>query len=312
MKHFVFFLDWVLNCQFVGHLWAREKGLYRQRGLNVTLVPWQSGATRSIVEELARSRVGAGSSEDNLIALASLEGAGVKAIGATLQDSPLVLMTKPGSGIQMLSDLPGHRVAMYSDGLHVLEAVLDLLAIPRSGVSITSQGWKLDDFVSGRFDAVQGYAITEPALLAARNIEVRLIPLRHDDLHPYAQVIFATEKAIREQPKPLCDFLAATFAGWREAMADQDEAARLVAQYSVEHCDPLQNREILGTMMPSVEGKVGLERFGIFEEGRWEKNLETYARIGLIPRRVKKDEVVEERFLREIYPIRAGRLTRDR
>ncbi len=43
---FTFVLDWYLNCQFAGLIWARDRGLYADAGLDVTLVdPHSSSQT---------------------------------------------------------------------------------------------------------------------------------------------------------------------------------------------------------------------------------------------------------------------------
>ena len=54
-------------------------------------------------------------------------------------------------------------------------------------------------------------------------------------------------------------------------------------------------------MYPYVVGKVGLKRFGTIDMIRWENNIESYARFSIIPHKIAIDEVVDNKFLREIY-----------
>ena len=117
---FPFFLDWEVNCQFAGLIRARETGLFAEAGLDVSLVPPGENPDRVTLDLVLDGGLCAGCMEDNLIVRAAVAGKGVKAIGATMQASPIHLLTRPESGIARLADLPGHSVAMHRDGIHLL------------------------------------------------------------------------------------------------------------------------------------------------------------------------------------------------
>jgi ABC-type nitrate/sulfonate/bicarbonate transport system substrate-binding protein len=301
MKPFKFYLDWIINSQFAGLCWALDKGFYQKAGLDVTLIPWKEDG-HSIIDKVTAGGMCAGSSEDNLIVASKAVGVEVRALAVMLQESPLVLMTKPKSGIRSLTDLPGKRVAMHVDGIRILEAVLALKGINQSDIEITEVAYDLNNLIQDRFDAVQGYVFSEPFALAAMEIKVHLIPIRDQRLHPYAQVFFATENCITQHSEILRSFLAASFAGWQQAMVHRQEAAHTVVKVSGGLVDLVTEQKTIETMYPYVAGKVGLNRFGTIDTTRWEDNLESYARFRIIPRQISTGEVVDDKFLREIYP----------
>jgi len=294
---FPFFLDWEPNCQFAGLIRAREKGLYADAGLDVRLVAPSENAETITLDLVLSGGLCAGCMEENLIVRAAVAGRGVKAIGATMQDSPIQLMTLPESGIMSLADVPGRRIAMYRDGIHLLETVLALHGIEASTMEATVAGWTLDQLVDGTFDAVQGYTTTEPHTLARRGIATRLIPIRHRDLHPWAQMMFTTDAAIADHADVLARFVGACKRGWQEAMTDLEETARMVAACSDEHDDAAENRHILDLMLPLIAGERGLDHCVATDPGRWRRNLATYARFGMIDREPAYDEVVCDRFM---------------
>ncbi|MBT6509367.1 MAG: ABC transporter substrate-binding protein, partial [Rhodospirillaceae bacterium] len=152
-----FFLDWEPNCQFAGLIWAREKGLFAQAGLDVRLIPPHENPDTPTLDLVLGGGLCAGVMEDNLIVRAAAAGKSVRAIGATMQDSPIMLITAPDSGIGELGDLPGRRIAMHRDGIHLLETVLALHGIEAGSIETTVAGWNLDQLIDGTFDAVQGY-----------------------------------------------------------------------------------------------------------------------------------------------------------
>jgi ABC-type nitrate/sulfonate/bicarbonate transport system substrate-binding protein len=300
MQPFTFYLDWIITGQFAGLCWAQEKGLYTQAGLAVDLLPWQEDG-RSIVEKVMAGGLCAGSSEDNLIVSGLVAGHPIKALAGMLQQSPLVLMTKRSSNIQTLADLAGRRVAMHADGIRILEAVLALAGIDQAAINLSEVTYDLDNLAQDRFDAVQGYAMSEPLELAALGYDLHLIPVRHYYLHPYAQVFFASAAVIRQKPAILQAFLAASFEGWRQAMAHREEAAQIVVNQAQGLAHLTTERQIVETLATYVSADSSLARFGALDLGRWQRNLDTYAKLGLTPRRLPVAEVVDEQFIKAIY-----------
>lgn len=302
MQSFTFFLDFQICGQFTGLCWALEKGLYRDAGLAVELVPWIEDG-RSITDRvLQHSGLCAGCSEDNLIISACAAGQPVKALGTMLHTSPLVLMTRHPSGIQSLEDLIGKMVAMHCDGIRILEGVLALQGIDQSQVHIEELPFNIERLVQGGFDAVQGYVTSEPLELQARGLKVRTIPIRHHELHPYAQVFFAAQHYLEECRPEIEAFLRASFIGWRQAMQDRDEAARIVARLAGEGADVDMERRIIEAIDAHLAGPGGMSCFGVLDLERWERNLKTYARFGIVPRQMTVKETLDSSFLSAIYP----------
>jgi ABC-type nitrate/sulfonate/bicarbonate transport system substrate-binding protein len=299
LKPFTFYLDWVICGQFAGLCWAQAKGLYHQAGLDVTLLPWEDDGLSIVDKVLSASAKGhscAGSSEDNLLCTSRVAGKPVKALATMLQHSPLVLITQSDSDIHSLADLPGHRLAMQPDGNRILEAVLALEGIDRNSIAVTESAYDLGRLTSRRFDAIQGYAMSEPIELAHLGCLTRVIPIRHTQLHPYSQVFFSTDEVIHQQPDALSKFLQASFTGWREAMTHQDEAAQVVVDMMGESGHWETEREMIRVMTPYVMGDVGLERFGYLDHQRWERNLGTYQRIGILPSPLRLDQIIHDHF----------------
>jgi NitT/TauT family transport system substrate-binding protein len=291
---FTFYLDWIICGQFAGLCWAQAKGLYNSAGLDVNLVPWQEdgrGIVQKVLEASHQNVLCAGSSEDNLLCTARAEGQPVKVLASMLQHSPLVLITHTESSIQALTDLPGKRLVMHPDGNRILEAVLVLGGIDYQALSVSELAYDLGQLTRGNYDAIQGYAMSEPLELAQLGFPTRLIPIRHHELHPYAQVFFTTETVIHEHADEVKRFLEASFTGWREAMTHQDEATDIVVAMMGKGAERATERERIRLMTPYVLGDVGLERFGFLDTRRWERNLATYAKIEITSRVVKLDEI---------------------
>lgn len=297
MTHFTFYLDWVLCAQFAGLCWAQAKGLYAAAGLDVTLVPWQEDG-RTIVEKVCAGGVCAGSSEDNLLVSARAAGQPIKALATMLQDSPLVLITRAESAIHTLADLPGRIVAMQPDGNRILEAVLALSGIDRQRITIIESAYDLNRLAQERVDAMQGYVMAEPIELAHLGVATRVIPIRHKQLHPYAQVFFATDALIQQHETTLRRFLQASFAGWQAALRQPEEAVATIIALNGGTTAAAAELEMLAAMTPYALGNIDLAHFGRLDRQRWERNLATYQQIGILARLLHFGEIVDDRFYR--------------
>ena len=268
-QHFVFYLDWLPNAQFAGICWALDHGLYLDAGLDVTLVPWFEDG-RSIVQKVMAGGLCAGSAEDNLVVKANARGeARVSALAAMFQCTPLVVMSRPESAIRSIRDLRGKRVAMHCDGIRILEGMLDLHGISHSDVDLVEVTHDLDHLLERRFDAVQGYAVSEPLELAARGLPVSTFTLEHPRLHPYAQVIFAADALLVSERRTFEKFLQASFAGWCACLQDLDEAAAAIRRVGEPMQDPVREiaalrrvRQLVEGTKPNALGEIDSERWG--------------------------------------------------
>ena len=280
---FTFYLDWLPNAQFAGICWALDHGLYRDADLDVRLVPWVEGG-RSIVQKVLSGGLCAGSAEDNLVVAANARGeARISAVAAMFQMTPLIVMSRPESAIRSIGDLRAKRVAMHSDGIRILEGMLDLHGISRSDLELFEVTHDLNNLLERRFDAVQGYAVSEPLELAARGLTVSTLTLHHPELHPYAQVIFAPDALLSDRRRTFERFLEATFAGWRACVEDLDRAAASIRRVGAPMPDPEWEIAALRLVSRLVSGGDPGHALGSIDRKRWAANLRAYRRFGIVP-----------------------------
>jgi NitT/TauT family transport system substrate-binding protein len=292
---FTFYLDWIACAQFAGLFWAKENGLYDAGGLEVTIVPWHDDG-RSVHEKVmhmaAQGQLCAGCSEDNLIITQAGKGRSVLAFGAMLQETPLVIMSKPEQKIRCFGDLRGKRIGMHADGIRALELVLALEGISVGDLDLHEVGFDLAHLREDRFDALQGYAMTEPVQLAALGVEVELLTVKHPRLHLYAQVYFSERTLIVEHQAIMSSFLTASNAGWLAVCAEPDLAAHLLAQVMVEPAQERMQREMLTRVIPLVTGGKPVNQIGTIDSEQWERNLATYSEFGLLADPLDLSDVV--------------------
>jgi len=286
MQRFDLVLDWVPNVQFAGPCWALANGIYRDSGIDLRLVPWQEDGRTIIDKTLARDVPAAGSSEDNLVIGARARGeAQVRGLAAMFLTTPLVVMSLPQTGIATLGDLRGKRVAMHCDGIRILESMLKAAGIDRDALEIGEVTHDLGNLTSGRWDAVQGYAVSEPLELGTRGVTVNTLTLRSPVLHPYAQVIFAMDGAVAAAPDLYRTALAATFQGWDAAIRDLKGAAAAIRAVGMPMADAEREQDALASVSRLVRGgSADMARgLGVIDPEHWSSNVAAYVRAGIIP-----------------------------
>ncbi len=286
MQPFDLVLDWVPNVQFAGPCWALANGLYRDVGIDLRLVPWVEDGRTIVEKTLSRDVAAAGSSEDNLVIKArAQDGIAVRGLAAMFLTTPLVVMSLPETRINALVDLRGKRVAMHCDGIRILEALLDDAGIARSELEIGEVTHDLGNLTSGRWDAVQGYAVSEPLELAIRGVAVNTLTLRGPAIHPYAQVIFASDAAVATAPKLYRNMLDATFRGWRSAVNDPQGAAKAIHATGIPMADARREQEALACVAGLVLGEAPdqMRGLGVIDPVRWASNVAAYTRAGIVP-----------------------------
>jgi NitT/TauT family transport system substrate-binding protein len=294
--NFAFMMDWVAGAQFAGLHWAQANGFYESVGLHVTLQPWQADG-RSLLTKLAnRGATGelcAGCAEDNLIVKQAVVDKSVLAFGAMLKDTPMVLMSPAAKPIHQFSDLRGKRVGMHEDGIRALEIVLALEGMRVDEVDIHEVGFDLDHLRSQRFDALQGYLMSEPVQLANLGFAVETLAMKHPQLLPYAQVYVAGRSFLEHESEAFAAFLAASSAGWSAVCEQPDEAAHLLARVWGDPLQATEQRQMLERIIPLVAGESG-EAIGTLNAEQWERNLATYFEFGLIDRPIEFHEVARD------------------
>ena len=99
----------------------------------------------------------------------------------------------------------------------------------------------------------------------------------------YAQVIMANDQLLATHPDAVRAFLAATFAGWNQALADIPATAKLVAgHYAADgskYTDVDYQLELIGDY---VKLNLGSDGIGVIDPATWTAASELMANYGII------------------------------
>ena len=228
-------LQWLDQFQFAGYYMAKEKGFYKDVGLDVTLKKYAFGVN-SLDDVLAgKSTFGIGRS--SLIA-ASSSGKRVALLAAIYQSSPLVLIALKSSGINTIKDFEGKKLMMTKDAIETasIDAMITSSRIDESEIRYVEHSFSLEKLINSEIDLYAGYISNEPYKLQELGIAYKLFYPAEYGFDFYEDILFTTQKEIEEHPQRVKDFKEASLQGWKYAFDHIEESVDFIYKnYNVQN-----------------------------------------------------------------------------
>jgi NitT/TauT family transport system substrate-binding protein len=229
-------LKWVAQAQFAGYFVAKDKGFYKDAGLDVTINPGGP--------DVAPPQVIAGGGADVVVdwmpsALASREkGVPLVNISQTFKHSGLELVCRKDTGIKKPEDLKGKTVGIWYGGneypfLNWMSKLDYKTDGSPGGVKILKQGFNVDPILQKQADCVSAMTYNEywqvidggfkPSDLVVFNYEKEGVATMEDGL-------WVMEAKLKDPAfvTKMAKFVKASMKGWDYAKAHEDDAVKII------------------------------------------------------------------------------------
>lgn len=307
-------LKWWHQFQFAGFYAADIKGFYKNEGLQVTLIPGDKN--HPAVNEVLSGHADYGVSDAELI-LDFSQGKPVEALGIIFQHSPYIIISLEKNPLNTPADLIGKKImASKEQGWIQLQAALMKEGIRPDSLKIIEHTWNNNDLINGNADAMSGYTSVEPFQLEKLGYPTTKIYPRNYGIDFYGDLLFSTQKIVKQYPERTQKFLKASYEGWEYAMNHPSELADYiltlpgVKERNVTKDELLfEAEEMAKLILPQ------LVEIGHMNEGRWQHILDVHKSLNLIPQKQQLDgfiyipnKISENRLLNIIFYIITGSL----
>jgi NitT/TauT family transport system substrate-binding protein len=229
-------LKWVTQAQFAGYFVAKDKGFYKDAGLDVTINPGGP--------DVAPPQVIAGGGADVIVdwmpsALASREkGVPLVNISQTFKRSGLELTCRKETGIKSPADLKGRTIGVWFGGNeYPFLSWMSKLGIKTdgsaNGVKIIKQGFNVDPLLQKQADCVSTMTYNEywqvidggykPSDLVVFKYEDQGVATLEDGL-------WVMEPKLKDPAfvAKMAKFVKASMKGWDYARDHVDEAVKII------------------------------------------------------------------------------------
>lgn len=217
-------LKWKHGFHFAGYYAAVAKGYYHEEGLEVELAEAQPGMDAVAGVVSGRANYGIGSSS---LLLARGAGKPVVALAAIFQHSPLVLAMRRSGEAASANDLAGKRV-MIEPFADELFAYLGREGVARDRMDVVPHDFDVHSLIDGKVDAMSIYASNETDVLDKAGFDYQILSPAAAGIDFYSDVLFTSDRELREHPDRVRRFRAASLRGWQYALNHPDEMIDLI------------------------------------------------------------------------------------
>lgn len=283
-------LQWKYQFQFAGYIIAKEKGFYKNVGLDVDIKEWQYGI--SMVDEVIKHK-----SEYAVVRPTSLidiaHGKKLVYLATIYQSSPLILLTDKSKNIKSVQDFKNKRMMTTGD----LNSDTSLLSM------MFSQGLRLDelkiiepsfnpiDLLNGKTELMSSYISNEPYLLKQLGGEPVIFNPKDYGFDFYNDIVVTSEEHYQTKPKEVKNFREATLKGWEYAFAHIPETVDIIYKnYNT------LNKSKDALLYEAQELKklayYKSDKIGKIEKSKLQKIYDVYKLFGLIQKDINLDEVI--------------------
>lgn len=290
-------LKWVHQAQFAGYYTAVEKGFYLDEGIDLTLV--EGGIGIDPLDELARGNVDFAIAAPELVIMDRAEGSSIKAVAVMFQTNPFLLISLADSGIDVLEDFPGHKIAVANiEGRNQYYLMMENAGLDYTTVEEIDFTFNYAPFYAGEVDIMPAFAAGSFLDIVQKGIEVNQFWPDDYGVHWYSDSIVVSDAMITEYPDLVERFLRATIKGMEYMITNQDEAVAITMQYAVVQDESIQHA-MLEASIPLVY--TGVLPIGWMEEAKWLGMIEDLNDQGLVNTAMPVNRIYTMQFLNTIY-----------
>lgn len=208
-----FATDWRAEAEHGGVYQALATGEYQKRGLDVRIIPGGPGVNVPQLLGAGAVDMGIGSNAFGVMNLVN-EHVPVRAVMASMQKDPQVLMAHPDAGIAGLADLKGHPI-LLSDSAKTSFWLWLKAKYALKDEQVRTYTFNAGPFLADTRAVQEGYVTSEPYTVEQEGHIKPVVMLLADQGYPgYAGMILAPDSLIAKNAKAVQAFVEATAAGW--------------------------------------------------------------------------------------------------
>jgi len=279
-------LSWLNQFQFAGYYIAKEKGYYKDVGLDVEIKEFSEKSMQTYSDFMIRK---------SSALIDKMNGEDIIILGTSYQHSPMVLMVLEKSGINTPKDLFGKKVMITGDAKDSASilAVLNSFKLDASNIKFIPHSFNVQDLIDGKTDAMACYISNEPLQLNKLGIKYKILEPKDYGFDFYDDLLTVNNSYLKQNPKTVQDFYEATLKGWEYAYGHIEESARIVYEkYNSQHktlYDLIEEAETLKKISYDEDG-----RFGVLDYGKLSEMGSVFKVLGLVKSDFSAKDVIYE------------------
>jgi len=224
--------SWVPQQQFAGYYMAKEKGIYKKYGLDVTILT--GGYSHNVTSSLEKGEVDFGIMFLYSGVMERAKGIKLVNIGQIFQRSAIMFVAKKSSGVKSLNDFNGRKIGIW----RTIESELTtgFLKIHNIVGEIIPFDKGINLFLDGAVDITVMMEYNEYKHMINSGInenEVNKFYFYDYGMNFPEDGIYCMESTYNNDPELCKKFVDASIEGWNYALDNIDETINVINKYQV-------------------------------------------------------------------------------
>ncbi|HFU74897.1 MAG TPA: diguanylate cyclase, partial [Arcobacter sp.] len=272
-------LQWLHQFQFAGYYIAKEKGFYKELGLDVEIREYNKNI--DVVEEVIKNKSTFGTGRSSLL-LDFYQKKPVVALASIFQSSPTILMTTNPT-IKNLQDFKDKTIMMTKDQVHAATVISMLMSkgIYTDHYKRIDHSFKLEDLIDLKTDGMLCYTSNEPYTLDYKKIPYKIFNPKDYGFDFYDDILFTSQDMIDNDPQTVRAFYEASMKGWIWAFENIEDASRIIFKNYNTQLKSLKHLIYEGKELYKLAYQ-NAPNFGNINLKKMSKIAQTYNILGLI------------------------------
>lgn len=293
-------LDWTPNTNHTGIYVAKEKGYFKELGLDVEIIQPSEGSSLQLVAA-GKGDFAITYQEDLTYARTSDSPMPVKAIATIIQHNTSGFASPKEKNIETVKDFEGKVYGGFGGPSEkaILQAVMEKAGADFSKLTTVDVGTE-DFFIATKNNldfewTFEGWTNISAKL---RNFDINYIPLRELDerLDYYTPIIASSESTLNEKSDMVKKFMEATSKGYEFAINNPEESAEILVK-EVPEID--KDLAVESQKFLAKEYKSDANRWGEMKDSVWDNYTQFMLEYKLINKDMKASEAYTNEFLPE-------------
>lgn len=230
-------LDFIVLGRHAPWYVALAKGYYKDAGLNVKIIPAQG--TAQAIQALEANVAQFAFTDVPALVQARARGASTaKVVAVNYQKAPYAIFSlNPGANVTTVEQLKGLEVASGAGSFtpKVIQGFMKEKGVDPSTVKFTNVDGsaRVAMLLSGKMPSIETFILAQPGIKRSlQSGELKTFLLADQGLELYANGILARDSLIKSNPELVRAFVRASLLGWKDALANPEQAADLQLQYA--------------------------------------------------------------------------------
>jgi len=220
-------LQWKHQFEFAGYYMAKEKGFYKEVGLDVDIKEFNDHI--NIVNDIVTGRTTYGINYSNLVQ-EKANGKDIVLLSAMMQSSPHILISLKSSGIKSIHDFKNKKIMINSSAQKtaIFTAMLEANNLTSNDLIKVKHTFDINDLIAGKTDLISCFIGNEPFILDKKGIKYDIWNPRDYGFDFYDIILFTSVSELKNNPQRTENFRVASLKGWEYAFSNVEETAKLI------------------------------------------------------------------------------------